>query len=55
MHFGVSDLYGRVLFWYIFKLADDGTLHGASEPANNLLDFKLSVRFIYDQIKNTIK
>lgn len=36
-------------------LPDDGTLHGSPEPPNNLLDFKLSVRFFYDQIKNKIK
>ncbi|NQZ22029.1 MAG: hypothetical protein HRT53_08225 [Colwellia sp.] len=37
------------------SLPDDGTLHGSPEPPNNLLDFKLSVRFFYNQIKNKIK
>lgn len=37
------------------ELPDDGTLNGSPEQPDNLLDFKLSVRFFYDQIKNKIK
>jgi hypothetical protein len=33
------------------SLPDDGTLHGSPEAPDNLLDFKLSVRFFYQQIK----
>ena len=37
------------------KIPDDGTLNGSPEQPDNELDFKLSVRFFYDQIKNKIK
>jgi len=33
-------------------LPDDGTLHWSPEPPDNPLDFKLSVRFFYEQIKS---
>lgn len=32
-------------------LPDDGTLHGSPEAPENILDFKLSARFFYEQIK----
>jgi hypothetical protein len=37
------------------NIPDDGTLNGSPEQPDNVLDFKLSVRFFYDQIKNKIK
>jgi len=37
------------------SMPDDGTLHGSPEAPDNLLDFKLSARFFYNQIKNKRK
>jgi hypothetical protein len=34
------------------KLQSDGTLFNSPEPPDNWLDFKLSIRFCYEQIKN---
>ena len=36
-------------------LPNDGTLHGSPDVPDNLLDFKISVRFFYQQIKNNNK
>ena len=36
----------------LMNIPDDGTLNGSPEAPDNVLDFKLSVRFFYEQIKN---